>query len=564
MRRLLLILAFTISAIGQVWNSPSALSNFNQLPSQGLVGKWIFAAPNYLVNPSAYTASPWNQYRVAVSGSPALIKETATNGVHAITQAVKIYRQVTFSVEMKRYATRKRVYLLSNSTWAIFDLETGSIVAKSSAGVEARIVALTGDWYRCWWSVYFWSYNITATAELQFAPDSGVDGSTQSYAGNVDEGFYVRNIFYGETPTPVAQKFLSDDLQQIINQNGGTNLVMGSSTANNTNDPDRRYMRMTFNGTSSQVTSIPAKGTDWTTINCSPLRCDAVDSAGGSYVNGRPLAGATEYNLGTAGGYSGDMLALYRYSRVLSPAEHMAVIRDLQQTIRSVWLGEWVARPVITFVFDDGLESVLTTAKPVFDARTGTSASMAIITDQIGQAGYLSLAQLSTMVSAGWSIASHTKTHLDMTAGGSTPAVIDADLVASNAQFVAWGFGIPKFLAYPFGHTSDAARTVVSKYFIRGFIASGSVGVTYIPPLAITYDLARMAADDPLQQATQKAQIDTVKAQNVWQVYMVHDVGADDATNLGTLIDYAVANGVAVLSLDQAWAYMQSPIVSIH
>ena len=68
-------------------------------------------------------------------------------------------------------------------------------------------------------------------------------------------------------------------------------------------------------------------GSTYTVINDNGTQVEAVDSAGGKYINGVSNASAVNYDLGTAGGYSG--LAAYRvqYNVVLTPVEQARAAR---------------------------------------------------------------------------------------------------------------------------------------------------------------------------------------------------------------------------------------------
>ena len=92
---------------------------------------------------------------------------------------------------------------------------------------------------------------------------------------------------------------------------------------------------MRFDGSTHAVTGLPAKGAAWTTINCSASHYYAVDSDSGSWVDGVAQAGATEFNLGTVGGYSGLLTFWVRYSRVLTAAEHRQCFAALKRLLRA-------------------------------------------------------------------------------------------------------------------------------------------------------------------------------------------------------------------------------------
>lgn len=75
--------------------------------------------------------------------------------------------------------------------------------------------------------------------------------------------------------------------------------------------------------------------------------------------------------------------------------------------------GKEYEKPVI-LTFDDGYEDFFTTAAPLLQ-KYGFSASLAIITEKIGQPGYLSEDQIKDLAGKNFEILSHTESHPDLT-----------------------------------------------------------------------------------------------------------------------------------------------------
>ena len=68
-------------------------------------------------------------------------------------------------------------------------------------------------------------------------------------------------------------------------------------------------------------------------------------------------------------------------------------------------------RPTVSFSFDDGIESVFLKGFPILE-KYGFVGTVFIITEKIGQDGFLSENQISRLVDAGWEVGSHTVSHL--------------------------------------------------------------------------------------------------------------------------------------------------------
>lgn len=69
-----------------------------------------------------------------------------------------------------------------------------------------------------------------------------------------------------------------------------------------------------------------------------------------------------------------------------------------------------VEQPHIIFSFDDGRETDFTVVFPIL-REEGIVAETCVITEKIGQPGYLDIQRLITLEKAGWEVVSHTKRH---------------------------------------------------------------------------------------------------------------------------------------------------------
>jgi len=73
-----------------------------------------------------------------------------------------------------------------------------------------------------------------------------------------------------------------------------------------------------------------------------------------------------------------------------------------------------VSEKSVIIMFDDGYEDLYTTALPML-LELDFSAGVAIITDKIGQSGYMNVEQLNSLAAQGFEIMSHSKSHPDLT-----------------------------------------------------------------------------------------------------------------------------------------------------
>lgn len=119
-------------------------------------------------------------------------------------------------------------------------------------------------------------------------------------------------------------------------------------------------------------------------------------------------------------------------------------------------------RPVV-LTFDDGYVSAYTAALPLLQ-QYGMTATFFIITDLVGQAGYVSWEQVAELAAAGMEIGAHTITHPDLrslTGAGLTREV------AGPQQIMTDKLGQPiDFFAYPAGAYNTETVSVVSEHYV--------------------------------------------------------------------------------------------------
>jgi peptidoglycan/xylan/chitin deacetylase (PgdA/CDA1 family) len=127
-------------------------------------------------------------------------------------------------------------------------------------------------------------------------------------------------------------------------------------------------------------------------------------------------------------------------------------------------------RPPVAITFDDAYRSVLTRAVPVLE-RLGFPATVFAPTAWLGdrnrwdpeydlELDLLSAEELIMLRDRGFDIGSHGHRHIDFSS--ESEAAVRADLQASVACLEEMLGERPRFLAYPYGRTSAAARRLAS------------------------------------------------------------------------------------------------------
>jgi hypothetical protein len=240
----------------------------------------------------------------------------------------------------------------------------------------------------------------------------------------------------GSTALPYVA---TTDLQVVTSQPPAvTTLTRGTNVAADTNDPVVRLLGWNFDGVDDRVLALPAKGATWTVINCSSAHCYGVDSASGSFVDGVPVAGAVEFALATAGGYTGILSTFIQQNRVLSPGEHLQNYRTWLRPRINAYGGTLPA------VGDPGYFSYYVDQAGGDDEATGTStatawktlakvnASTFVAGQSIGLKGGETWRETLTVPSSG-------SAGLPITfgayGGGAKPVISGADVVTGWSQY---------------------------------------------------------------------------------------------------------------------------------
>lgn len=105
-------------------------------------------------------------------------------------------------------------------------------------------------------------------------------------------------------------------------------------------------------------------------------------------------------------------------------------------------------KKVVALTFDDGYASFYTKAVPLL-RRYGFVATVCVITDQIGKKNHVTWKQLEELVALGFEVASHTKSHPDLTRLGRKALVAE---VAESKRILEKRLKVPvRFFCYPAG-----------------------------------------------------------------------------------------------------------------
>ncbi|HKI54077.1 MAG TPA: polysaccharide deacetylase family protein, partial [Anaerolineales bacterium] len=160
-------------------------------------------------------------------------------------------------------------------------------------------------------------------------------------------------------------------------------------------------------------------------------------------------------------------------------------------------------RPVI-LTFDDGSESVLSTALPIMQKYNFTGV-IYLVNNYIGAAGFLNTEDIHELYEAGWEIGSHGITHTDLTLEGVDQ---EKEIIESRLRLQRQ-LDVPVLtFAYPYGaYNKDSVELV--RY--AGYIGAMGLGAgtrqgnknlyyLYRRDIQGTYDIQKFASFLPWQE----------------------------------------------------------------
>jgi len=208
----------------------------------------------------------------------------------------------------------------------------------------------------------------------------------------------------------------------------------------------------------------------------------------------------------------------------------------------------------VVFTFDDGRASILT-AYDILNQQ-GETATLYITSDFVETSGYLTWAQLQTMVSNGIDIQCHAKTHTHMTT--LTESQVLAEYEAVNNAFTANGLTPPRHTAYPYGLSNVSVQnwTATMRDTARG-TAGGIMQRNITKMNLLTYNMDSGAAD----YENLKSKILLAKQNRGAITFLGHDVGLNNTQSISEsdfnmLIDFAQSEGLDIITIDELYSLL--------
>ncbi|HEU0036268.1 MAG TPA: polysaccharide deacetylase family protein [Kofleriaceae bacterium] len=218
------------------------------------------------------------------------------------------------------------------------------------------------------------------------------------------------------------------------------------------------------------------------------------------------------------------------------------------------------AHGIVSFTFDDNLESIYLDAAPVL-AAYGFGATAYVIAESVDQPGRATLDELHQLQDAGWEIAAHAYAAATHAAElqSLAPADVEADLVAIRDWLRDHDFHGYDHLAYPhggFAGTDTDVLAIVRKYFAtaRTIVRSREVWPPSDPEKLRVFYVTDVT---PLAEAL--AAVDLAAEHHEWIVFVFHRLVAGPpvqrtewaAGDFAKLVEHVRASGMPVETMGQ-------------
>jgi peptidoglycan/xylan/chitin deacetylase (PgdA/CDA1 family) len=226
----------------------------------------------------------------------------------------------------------------------------------------------------------------------------------------------------------------------------------------------------------------------------------------------------------------------------------------------------------VVITFDDGFESTYSIAFPIME-QYGIKGTVYVVPTWIGYPGYMTLAELTILHNAGWTIASHTWDHPVL------PDLTSAEVTTELQSTIDWlnqnGFADGAYhLAYPFGQYNNNVVQVVSQLGIKtarivdwGTITSDGYTYPYGDPLNyLKLPIILMRSDTPTNDW--QSELDHSISQSGTAIFLFHDIVTGNinivedvtVTTFRTAIEYIHQTGVRTLNIDQWYSEMYNAV----
>lgn len=234
-------------------------------------------------------------------------------------------------------------------------------------------------------------------------------------------------------------------------------------------------------------------------------------------------------------------------------------VRDKIEAIRTEYVGVGRGRGMVCFTWDDSWEDFVTEVEVLAD-QLGQRHTFCQISDMIDTAGRMTSAQVTAMWNKGHEIASHSKTHTDMTTQTSAQRQAEFDTSKSVLEALTAPGAVQTF-CFPFGGTSATIRQELYLRYSRQLeVGSGTTSFyLYGPTRTHVQRISRFVWGS----ANHQRLLDLIRlcATQPWRlVVLAHDpsTGAEPTwTQVQEAMNLCASLGVPAATVSEAFASIQ-------
>lgn len=216
---------------------------------------------------------------------------------------------------------------------------------------------------------------------------------------------------------------------------------------------------------------------------------------------------------------------------------------------------------MVTITLDDGWATQYTKARPALNARN-IDATYALVTNALAQGwgGYMTTAQVQTLVAEGNDIASHTLTHPDLTT--LSAAQLTSELQDSQAWLMS-NLGLPAVpnFVVPYGRYDSTVQGAIR----QSYASSRTVNAGRNFRDTLVYELRGNDVHRAVTVSTVRGWIDQAIAEKSWLILVFHEFVDGTPTrdteyrtaNFAAILDYVRTRGARTVTLAEGVAMME-------
>lgn len=226
-------------------------------------------------------------------------------------------------------------------------------------------------------------------------------------------------------------------------------------------------------------------------------------------------------------------------------------------SLREIPVSGGFSQGFVSLDFDDGWALTYKNALPILN-KAGLKSTQSIISGSIKDWHYVNKSQILDMQNSGHEIASHTKTHADLTRFSASR--VKDEVAGSKKALLSLGVEAINSFVYAHGKYNNQAEEAVKD---AGFINARTIDIGYNTKTSNPYLLKSQVIALNTSFDEVKFWIDRAIADKTWVILVFHQIDYSGQTYSATpemlqqIVDYLVLQNVSVLTNSQGAALLE-------